>query len=202
MNKPHPWFSEACDRLSTPEHVRALIIEHHGEPHRHYHTLCHLELMLQQIPGNHAFAREMIAATLFHDIIYQPSRSDNEERSASTFLSVASEIAGYAPLDAPLVASMILATKSHHFRNETTTGDEAVNLLLKADLSILWHGDAQVYEWYAKGVRLEYAFVPEHQFRGTRRRILTALHDDLLSSDKLTLEEAKALARNIDWELR
>jgi predicted metal-dependent HD superfamily phosphohydrolase len=97
---------------------------------------------------------------------------------------------------------MILATKSHHFRSERRTGDQAVNLLLKADLSILWHRDTQVYEWYAKGVRLEYAFVPEQQFRGARSNILTALRDDLLSSDKLTLEEAKALARNIEWELR
>jgi predicted metal-dependent HD superfamily phosphohydrolase len=201
MSDYHQSVSEAFGQVGIPEHVRALIIQHHSEPHRHYHTLRHLELMLDQLPANHPFGREMMAATLFHDIIYEPARSDNEELSASTFQSVASTISPKTPLDASLVSSMILATKSHHFRTETTPIEEAINILLKADLSVLWHPDPQVYEWYAKGVRREYAFVPEEQFRQARTRILTTLRDDLLGSDKLTAEETKLLMRNTEWEL-
>jgi predicted metal-dependent HD superfamily phosphohydrolase len=189
------------DQLGLPGPVRALIVERHGEPHRHYHTLRHIDLMLRQLPAGHAFAREMIAATLFHDIIYDPTRSDNEELSLAAFFSVASTISPDAPLDADLVSSMILATKSHHFRDKDAGSDRAINLLLRADLSILWHPDPQVYEWYAKGIRKEYAFVPDDQFREARARILTTLRDDLLRSGQLTMEEANLLTRNTDWEL-
>jgi predicted metal-dependent HD superfamily phosphohydrolase len=97
---------------------------------------------------------------------------------------------------------MIIATKSHHFRNESTAADEAINLLLKADLSILWHPDPRIYDWYAAGVRQEYAFVPQDQFRRARARILTALRNDLIRSDKLTAEEARMLIYNTERELR
>jgi predicted metal-dependent HD superfamily phosphohydrolase len=202
MSDPHPRLSDALDRLDVPDPARALIVERHGEPHRHYHTLRHLDLMLRQIPADHAFTREMIAATLFHDIVYDPVRPDNEELSLATFLSVAGTLAPDAPLDTPLVSAMILATKGHHFRDEHTVEDVAINTLLKADLGILWHPDPQVYEWYAGGVRREYAFVPEAQFREARAKILTALRDDLLGSGKLTSAEAEALRRNTAWELR
>lgn len=202
MSDHHQMFGSIFDQLGAPEHVWALIIRHHSETHRHYHTLRHLELMLQQIPVRHAFAREMIAATLFHDIIYDPAASDNEEKSLSLFLSVVSTITPDAPLDAPLVSSMILATKSHHFRGESTPGDEAINIVLKADLSILWHPDPKIYQWYATGVRQEYAFIPQDQFREARTKILSALRDDLLRSGKLTSEEANVLMRNTEWEVR
>lgn len=201
MSTDHPVLNEAFARLGVPDHVRVLIIERHSEPHRHYHTLRHIELMLGQLPAGHHFAREMMAATLFHDTIYEPSRSDNEELSLATFLSVAGEIAPDAPLDADLISAMILATKGHHFRDEDGARDRAINILLKADLSILWHPDPHVYEWYAAGVRQEYAFVPEDQFRTARAGILTSLRDDLLRGDQLTPDEAKALTRNTDWEL-
>jgi predicted metal-dependent HD superfamily phosphohydrolase len=198
VNEDYPSLNEVLGRLGVPDAVRAMIVERHSEPHRHYHTLRHIDLMLGQLPADHAFAREMIAATLFHDIVYDPARSDNEDQSLATFASVASEI---ATLDRSLVSAMILATKSHHFRDEDTQGDQAINILLKADLSILWHPDPQVYAWYASGVRKEYAFVPDEPFRAARTRILTSLRDDLLHSKKLTPDEADVLIRNTASEL-
>lgn len=198
MSSAHPALTEALARLDLPEHIGATIAECHSEPHRHYHTLRHIDLMLRQILADGPFWREMIAATLFHDIVYDPTRSDNEDRSLATFLSLAGPL---APLDTALVSEMILATKSHHFREGTSTRDVAINRLLKADLSILWHPDPQVYAWYAQGVRQEYAFVPDAQFREARTRILTTLRDDLLASNQLAVNEADALKRNVASEL-
>lgn len=197
MSADFPFLSEAFERLGLPDRVCAMIVERHGEAQRHYHTLRHIDLMLGQLPASHAFAREMAVATLFHDIVYDPTRPDNEEQSLEMFRAVADRIV----VDAELVAGMILATKGHHFRSEDTAGDQAINMLLKADLSILWHPDSEVYAWYAEGVRQEYAFVPEGHFRAARRGILTGLRDDLLGSDQLTPDEAAALTRNTDWEL-
>lgn len=201
MNAPSPSLGEAFDRLGVPDQVRGMIVERHGEPHRHYHTLRHIDLMLRQIPKDTAFSREMIAATLFHDIVYDPTRSDNEDLSLEIFLSVADLLAPGTPLDRALVSDMILATKSHHFRGQDMPRDVAIDILLKADLSILWQPDAQIYAWYAQGVRQEYAFVPEAQFRVARTRILTALRDDLVASGQLTPDQTEALRRNTEWEL-
>ncbi|WP_206245264.1 HD domain-containing protein [Novosphingobium terrae] len=197
----HPSLIAAFDRLDVPADLRALIINHHSEAHRHYHTLRHIDLMLRQLPVDHAHAPEMIAATLFHDIIYDPTRSDNEELSLAMFQSAASRLATPKPLDEPLVFAMILATKSHHFRDDNPEG-EAINHLLKADLSILWHPDPQVYAWYAAGVRKEYAFVPEDRFQAARTKILQQLRHDLLNSKQITDTETKTMTLNIAWELR
>lgn len=194
----HPSLIAAFAMLEVPDDTRTLIIAQHSEPHRHYHTLRHIDLMLSEIPAEHAFTREMVAATLFHDIIYNPARPDNEELSLAMFESAAATL---APLDRPLVSSMILATKSHHFWDEITAEDKAINVLLKADLSILWHADPEVYAWYAAGVRKEYAFVPDEQFRAARAKILAGLRDDLLGSKQLTSVEAEALVRNVASEL-
>lgn len=201
----HPSLLPAFDRLELPDDIRALIMGHHSEAHRHYHTLRHIDLMLGQIPAGHAYTPEMMIATLFHDIIYNPARSDNEELSRRMFEAAADHLAPREPLgrplDRPLVCAMIMATKSHHFREQRAAGDEAINLLLRADLSILWHPDPEVYAWYAAGVRKEYGFVPDAQFREARGRILTGLRDDLLQSRQLTPAEAQMLTRNIAWEL-
>ncbi|WDF74563.1 HD domain-containing protein [Novosphingobium sp. KACC 22771] len=197
----HPWLIAAFERLNIPGTLCAQIIAHHSEPHRHYHTLRHIELMLRQIPSDHAFTAEMLAATLFHDIIYDPTRSDNEEQSLALFQSVSDRLAPPQPIDTGLISAMIAATRSHHFRDQRSSEDEAVNLLLKADLSILWHDDRAVYAWYADGVRKEYAFVPEDRFREARVKILTGLCHDLLHSQQLTTAQAMMLESNIGWEL-
>lgn len=198
----YPSLIAALDRLGLPDEMRALIIAHHSEPHRHYHTLRHIDIMLGALPVDHGAAREMMAATLFHDIIYDPKRSDNEERSMEAFEAAVGRFPKSASLDRRLVSSMILATKGHLFRNGGIPEDEAINILLKADLSILWHPDREVYAWYAAGVRKEYGFVPEEQFREARAKILTGLRDDLLQSQQLTSAEARSLVRNVEWEIR
>ncbi|WCT79417.1 hypothetical protein [Novosphingobium humi] len=198
----HPWLITAFDRLNIGGRTRAMIIDHHSEPHRHYHTLRHVDLMLRQIPDDHVMAPEMTAATLFHDIIYDPARADNEEQSKALFQSVANTFTPPGALDRLLVSTMIAATKGHHFRDSGTPGDEAVNLVLKADLSILWHDDPDIYAWYAAGIRQEYAFVPDEQYGRARAAILTGLRDDLLDSRQLVPAEADLLQRNIGWELQ
>ena len=201
MTPAHPALDAAFARLAVPVGIRDMIATRHGEPHRHYHTLRHIDLMLRQIPPDHRFADEMIAATLFHDIVYDPTRSDNEERSLESFLSVADLIAPGLPLNHDLIARMIRATKGHRFHGDHGAEDAAIDVLLKADLSILWHPDPQVYAWYAEGVRREYGFVADGAFREARGQILTTLRDDLLASGQLSAAEADTLQRNVGWEL-
>src|SRR4051812_36368693 len=62
------------------------LAQRYSEPHRHYHTLDHLLAMLDTLAALPLPAASQPAVQLavwFHDAIYDPKASDNEERSAA-----------------------------------------------------------------------------------------------------------------------
>src|SRR5262245_5292010 len=61
------------------------IVAAYREPHRHYHTLQHLDECFAKLQTLRAAARhpeEIDLALWFHDAIYDVARTDNEARSA------------------------------------------------------------------------------------------------------------------------
>ena len=61
------------------------IHQHYAGPSRFFHTLHHVEAMLETVDGLAAFARSLNAVKLavwLHDVIYDSRASDNEARSA------------------------------------------------------------------------------------------------------------------------
>ena len=138
----------------------------YSEPHRHYHTLAHIEHMLELLP--HA-DETVVAAVWFHDAIYDGNQ--NEERSAA-LARQALRIIGFAEEKIALVERMILATKRHE------RGDlpEHALAFLDADLAILG-SDRERYDEYVRQVRQEYAHVPDAAFRAGRNAILRKFLD-------------------------
>lgn len=70
------------------ETVFAQLVELYGEPHRHYHTLNHIQHCLYQFDQAAALMADPDAVEMalwFHDAIYQPGANDNEWRSAELF---------------------------------------------------------------------------------------------------------------------
>ena len=58
----------------------------YGEPHRHYHTLDHIAALLRLLEehGRGVGDHDAVAlAILFHDVVYDPARHDNEDASAA-----------------------------------------------------------------------------------------------------------------------
>lgn len=144
------------------------LVAAYSEPQRHYHTLQHLRECLANLDAAAALARrpaEVELALWFHDAVYDPRRSDNEELSAEwAWRSILA--AGCADEVAQRVQSLVLATKGHE------AGDDPdARLLLDIDLAILGAAPAR-YDEYARQVRAEYAHVPEDDFRAGRARIL------------------------------
>jgi predicted metal-dependent HD superfamily phosphohydrolase len=145
------------------------LVQAHSERHRHYHTLQHLRECLLHFDAASGLARrpaEVELAIWFHDAVYDPQRSDNEERSADW--ARASVIA--AGCDAALaerVHALVMVTKTHEAPAED--GDAA--LLLDVDLAILGASPAR-FDEYERQVRAEYAHVPEAQFRERRAQVL------------------------------
>jgi predicted metal-dependent HD superfamily phosphohydrolase len=93
------------------------IIEQWKEPHRHWHCLGHMLVLMQNInsdPDLTESDREMLHyVALFHDAIYAPLKSDNEEKSAQM---AAYYLHKYPRRDE--VVAAILATKTHQSKTE------------------------------------------------------------------------------------
>jgi predicted metal-dependent HD superfamily phosphohydrolase len=139
-----------------------------SEKHRHYHTMQHLGECLdlfEKVRGTAQRPGEIELALWFHDAFYDPKRDDNEERSAQWARDCVLE-AGL-PVDiADRLHALVLAT-----RHEAVPEDADAQLLVDVDLAILG-SDAARFDESDEQIRLEYAHVPEDEYRAGRRRVL------------------------------
>ncbi|WP_327656129.1 HD domain-containing protein [Streptomyces sp. NBC_00483] len=145
-----------------------------SEPQRKYHTVEHLAAVLDHIDvlEEHAERPELVRlAAWFHDAVYRPERSENEERSAALAERALAE-AGLVPEDVAAVARLVRLTVTHDPADDDTDGET----LCDADLAIL-AAPAPAYAAYTKAVRAEYAFVPDEAFREGRAGVLRQLLD-------------------------
>lgn len=140
--------------------------EHYCEPSRFYHTLDHIQDVLQTVDRLGSYAPNVNVVKLaawLHDVIYDSRASDSEERSADYAERLCAKLA--IP-EGPLVAGLILKTKMHD-----PDGDADAQVLIDADLAILGANES-VYRTYAEKIRQEYAWVPEPDYRKGRQRVL------------------------------
>jgi len=139
-----------------------------SERHRHYHTPQHLRECLdlfEQVRGNAERPAEIELALWFHDAFYDPTRNDNEERSAKWARDSMLE-AGLPAETADRLHALVMAT-----RHEAAPEDADAQLLVDVDLAILG-SDAKRFDESDEQIRREYAHVPEDEYRAGRRRVL------------------------------
>lgn len=142
----------------------------YAEPQRRYHTLEHIEACLAalaKVEGLTADERcSLERAIWWHDAIYDPQASDNEERSADLAREELAAL-GASRTEQEEVARLILLTKGH-----TVPADDRLGaILVSIDLSILG-ADPAAYDRYARQVREEYPHVPEALWRPGRSAVL------------------------------
>jgi predicted metal-dependent HD superfamily phosphohydrolase len=140
------------------------------EPARQYHTLEHIAALLRQLEQHKTGVIDQDALTLailFHDIVYDPRRQDNEAQSAAVARQRLSAL-GFAAATVEKVAAYIEATQ-HGREAEIVEPDLA--LLLDLDLSTLASAP-DVYRLYASAIRREYSHVPDALYRSGRRHVL------------------------------
>ncbi|CAG6393837.1 hypothetical protein [Actinacidiphila cocklensis] len=150
------------------------VLERWAEPQRRYHTLDHLSEVLARATELTAYADDpdtVALAAWFHDAVYRPDRSENEERSAD----LARRALGEAGVDADRTAEVVRLVRLT-VTHDPAPGDADGEVLCDADLAVL-AGDPASYAAYAAAVRAEYAFVPDPDFRTGRADILRRLLD-------------------------
>jgi predicted metal-dependent HD superfamily phosphohydrolase len=148
------------------------LLERWAEPQRRYHTLDHLVAVLTRVTELTAYSGDPDTAVLaawFHDAVYRPDRSENEERSAALAERALTE-AGVHPARTSEVARLVRLTVTHDPADDDPDGQ----VLCDADLAILASAPSG-YAAYASGVREEYHFVPGDAFREGRAGVLRQL---------------------------
>ncbi|WP_327306057.1 hypothetical protein OG730_23330 [Streptomyces sp. NBC_01298] len=147
-----------------------------AEPQRRYHTTAHLADVLARVDvlaaegtGTGTDLPAVELAAWFHDAVYRPDRSENEERSAALAERALPELGIDGDRTAE-VARLVRLTITH----DPAPGDADGELLCDADLGVL-AGAPEEYAAYAAAVRAEYGFVPDEAFRDGRAAVLRQL---------------------------
>jgi cytidyltransferase-like protein len=172
------------------------------DPNRFYHNIEHvydLLCMKQQEAPSPGFE----LAIWFHDCVYNPRSSSNEDDSVEMFGAFALE-AGLATNVVVSVKEAIGMTK-HHFHSlseGTVYAQEWIPIFLESDMSIL-ATDPVRYDRYRRDIRSEYSHVPDSEFKKRRSEILGSWKENFrfrfLPDCKLLNER---LLENIENELR
>ncbi|MER5787917.1 hypothetical protein [Streptomyces sp. NPDC001980] len=161
-------------RHPDPDPYADELLRRWQEPQRRYHTVAHLTAVLDHVDVLAEYADEpdlVRLAAWFHDAVYLPDRSENEERSARLAERALPE-AGISAEKTAEVARLVRLTVTH----DPAPGDRNGEVLCDADLAIL-AAPPSGYAAYTVEVREEYHFVPNDAFRAGRSAILRQLLD-------------------------
>jgi len=141
----------------------------YAEPGRAYHTAEHIRDCLAQLDLSRNLAPhpdEVEAALWFHDAVYRPGASDNEDQSAELARTALST--GAVPREAAdRTAALVLATRH---AGVPSSPDE--QLICDIDLSILGR-EPGIFDAFEQQIRREYAWVPEPMYRRERSAVLS-----------------------------
>ena len=143
---------------------------HYQEPHRHYHTLEHIDHCLGQLDLARDHVTEFSATEIaiwFHDIIYHYGARDNEILSVAYFQDVAGPTMAEHFIDR--VSEFIIATQHSGAAN-----DAAIAYVVDIDLSgfgLPWEG----YLADSTALRYEAEDVGDEQYYQGKLRFLSEL---------------------------
>lgn len=144
----------------------------YAEPHRHYHTLDHIESGLNVLDQLGADSVVKVAFW-FHDVIYDAGASNNEERSAAfAYSTLFPSVLGWTEDAKHEMERLIYLTKDH----KVDWWDKNACHMAVADL----HGlgsEPETYKRNSENVRLEYGKFSDDEWKEGRIKFLRAMLD-------------------------
>lgn len=169
---------------------------------RHYHNLQHIHSMLKtlkQHEENITNITQIKYAIWYHDIVYNASKNNNEEKSAAIGLSKTQEL-GLDINNVKGVETLIISTKKHQIINKENA-DNAY--LLDLDLSILGT-DWEDYKAYTQAIRKEYKIFPDFIYNPGRKKVLNSFlqREQLFFTDSFKDQLELKARENIKKELK
>ena len=166
---------EAWTRLAGDSPISrtewAAVVAAWTEPHRRYHGLAHLAAVLRlvgELAGAAADPDAVRLAAWYHDVVYDPERSDNERVSAER---ASAGLRGLVTDERRAeVERLVLLTAGH----DPAAGDGNGAVLCDADLAVL-AAPSDAYAAYASAIRLEYGHLSDEEFTSGRIAVLERL---------------------------
>jgi len=150
------------------------VLDKWSESHRHYHNINHLNDLISQINEDYADGRlnenereKLTLTALFHDLVYEPNRNDNEEKSAEIFYRFCSE---QHNVDLVEVRQMILDTKNH------IPCTPLSQKFIDYDMNICERNFNELLEW-EEGIRGEYSMFSNEEYKSGRIKFLESIID-------------------------
>lgn len=160
--------AEISNRLQQLQ-FDADVIKAYDEPHRFYHTLDHIQDVLQNLNNANLLKHdELFLTAIFHDIIYNPQSATNEEDSALFFIDAAKNTS-LTQAQKEHVKQLILDTK-HHIPNVEFSAE-----FINADLAILSSSFDKLIT-YEKQIFKEFQFVDYSIYKLKRLEVLKQLN--------------------------
>lgn len=147
---------------------------------RHYHNFLHIGFMLDNLKTNfpyYAYNSIIMDAIVYHDVIYDPRRSDNEFKSAVFAQEDIRRIRGWDDCDGMRadyideVARLIMLTKNHIPQSDD---DEIGKTIIDLDLAGM---ATSQYDNNTIRIRKEYRFADAETWAKGRIKFLTTYLD-------------------------
>lgn len=174
--------------------LRNELISRYNEPHRFYHNIFHINDMLNIAMGCRPSNTGIVNLIIwYHDAIYDPTRKDNEEKSAELAIEQLKDHLSSDDVD--YISSGILLTK-HQFSSNLLTTD--MSIVVDSDLYILSHD--WCYTAYARAIRKEYGHLNNNEYIAGRKQFLEKMMQKTYYYGVLHSRNTKA-KKNIQMEL-
>lgn len=180
--------------------LRSLVKYYYVTPHRFYHTIEHVDAMLENYEKyfGEPMTQAEYFAILYHDAVYKPWSDTNEESSVSLmrthypnyFPKIKNEVLDRA-------AEIILATK-----HNAVNVPECCHRVLDLDMMILGRA-GEVYDEYVARTRKEYSMYTDEEWNVGRAKVLQGFLDmpRIYFTDQMHLAFEQRARANIAHEL-
>lgn len=156
--------------------------KYYNETHRYYHNLKHLQYILDVI---HVLYQDskitsneyniLIQAAIYHDIVYNPKRNDNEEKSIEFYLSIInSNFNNVSKTELKNIDKIVQIINDTKHRNPPT--DKLSKIFWEIDNSILL-SDFKTLLQYEDDIFKEYQFVSYQIYKEKRIEFLNSCLD-------------------------
>lgn len=197
-------FEEGCAAL-----YEKLKRSHRPSARRQYHVWRHIAAKVGwtlKLYEAHLDAAEWgiapnLLADFYHDSVYDPQRSDNEEQSCEELHTDILALFHGCEANSDLIKEarrLIMLTKGHDIQPADWRG----SIMVDSDLAIL-QSDRETYAKYAEGIVKEYAYAGKAAYSAGRINVLRhflelAMNERLFHHPELSHRDA---VENISWEI-
>ncbi|CZR63146.1 uncharacterized protein PAC_13043 [Phialocephala subalpina] len=188
----------------TIEKWTASLIARYSEPQRKYHTTSHINSMLRCLSTSSSHSNNPTALKLFilfHDIVYDPQRHDNELQSIVVFETFADELS--IPQDMHKTVDRYIKATISHTIDPSDEPDEDLKLCLDFDLEVLSREEAE-YRLYSSQIREEYRHFGEQEYAEGRVAVLEKFlgRERLFFTDEFYEKFEERARRNLQFEIK